>query len=84
MSKYETLAEQLFGSSDDDADLHDLHTQQDNRLTFHSPLSSVANPPVPTTNLYITMRWSNLTDSDDEASNHRRVDQNLSDQGKPP
>ena len=78
MSKYETLAEQLFGSSDDDADLHDLHTQGDNRLTFDSPRSSDSETTSSEDKFISNDAEDNLSDSDDEASNHRRVDQNRS------
>ena len=78
MLKYETLDDELFGSSDDDWD-DTQTTQETSQLTCNSPLSTDSEPTSYDDNFINNDDEEfNLTDCDDEASNHRRVDQNRS------
>merc|ERR1719230_2497959 len=78
MSKYQSLEEEMFGSSDDDWDTQT--TQETSQLTVNSPLSSDSESTSSDDKFLNNDEEEecNLSDSDDEASNHRRVDQNRS------
>ena len=78
MSTYQSIEEEMFGSSDDDWDTQT--TQETSQLTVNSPLSSDSES-TSSDDKFINNDEEeefNLADSDDEASNHRRVDQNRS------